>query len=703
MSYRQSRNGGDRRRNDSYDSRSSTYRPPSQYDRDYRASDSYHPPPPGYDSFKPTQGNFSFRFDKPAGISDTPRFEDVGRAGGGRSGGRDHRRDRRDNRGYRPSRGGRPQPWRKLAADRPILSATHDDNKELSFAKSASGVTYRALDELSDSEEAEMDISDSEDGGVPSKKKRRLNGGEETAANSAPKWSNPDPYTAAPPPDSQQTKRKDVVQLIRKARVQPAVINKTEAPAEAADFISCDFDDSDDDEGEDEESQPETSPRGRRHAQNDSDQEDTLVASKNADAQSYAQTPSESDLRRQGYTNPAHLAPSNDLGSRKRTFDDEIKVPEHAKLKKHTTKMGAGGIVKEWQPSKGMNTCPWVTTDHSDCRDGGVWLHKEIVDFYNYAKPRDFEEKLRQGLIDELAKLIRNSQFRDATVYPFGSFKSNLYLPTGDMDLVFCSDSYMSGRAARYSSKNHVFKFGAFIERKQLAVDNHVEKISKARVPLVKYVDSRTGLKVDVSFENITGIRAIETFLAWREQFPDMPVLVTCIKHFLAMRGLNEPANGGIGGTTVICLVVSMLQLSPDVQSRSMTPESHLGQLLLRFFDLYGNRFSYDRVAISMNPPRYIPKSQVTNIVYRNTDRLSIIDPNNPENDISGGSGNIRTIKAAFSQAHDLLRERVATLTRSPNKQAFSSLLEPIFGGNYTSFEDQRDHLYKLWQRSTRR
>lgn len=235
-------------------------------------------------------------------------------------------------------------------------------------------------------------------------------------------------------------------------------------------------------------------------------------------------------------------------------------------------------------------------------------LHKEIVDFYNYAKPRDFEEKLRQGLIDELAKLIRNSQFRDATVYPFGSFKSNLYLPTGDMDLVFCSDSYMSGRAARYSSKNHVFKFGAFIERKQLAVDNHVEKISKARVPLVKYVDSRTGLKVDVSFENITGIRAIETFLAWREQFPDMPVLVTCIKHFLAMRGLNEPANGGIGGTTVICLVVSMLQLSPDVQSRSMTPESHLGQLLLRFFDLYGNRFSYDRVAISMNPPRYIPK-----------------------------------------------------------------------------------------------
>lgn len=373
MSYRQSRNGGDRRRNDSYYSRSSTYRPPSQYDRDYRASDSYHPPPPGYDSFKPPQGNFSFRFDKPAGISDTPRFEDVGRAGGGRSGGRDHRRDRRDNRGYRPSRGGRPQPWRKLAADRPILSATHDDNKELSFAKSASGVTYRALDELSDSEEAEMDISDSEDGGVPSKKKRRLNGGEETAANSAPKWSNPDPYTAAPPPDSQQTKRKDVVQLIRKARVQPAVINKTEAPVEAADFISCDFDDSDDDEGEDEESQPETSPRGRRHAQNDSDQEDTLVASKNADAQSYAQTPSESDLRRQGYTNPAHLAPSNDLGSRKRTFDDEIKVPEHAKLKKHTTKMGAGGIVKEWQPSKGMNTCPWVTTDHSECRDGGVW------------------------------------------------------------------------------------------------------------------------------------------------------------------------------------------------------------------------------------------------------------------------------------------------------------------------------------------
>ena len=143
------------------------------------------------------------------------------------------------------------------------------------------------------------------------------------------------------------------------------------------------------------------------------------------------------------------------------------------------------------------------------------------------------------------------------------------------------------------------------------ATEGDVELIRGAKVPLVKFIDSRTGLKVDVSFENTTGLKAIETFRYWKKQYPAMPVLVTLIKHFLAMRGLNEPVNGGIGGFSVICLVVSMLQQMPDIQSRSKNGEHYYGDLLMDFFDLYGNRFNYQTMAISLNPPGYIPKVSV--------------------------------------------------------------------------------------------
>jgi non-canonical poly(A) RNA polymerase PAPD5/7 len=39
-----------------------------------------------------------------------------------------------------------------------------------------------------------------------------------------------------------------------------------------------------------------------------------------------------------------------------------------------------------------------------------------------------------------------------------------------------------------------------------------------------------------------------------------------------------------------------------------MVQEHHLGELLLDFFDLYGNKFNMTTTAIRMKPPGYIVK-----------------------------------------------------------------------------------------------
>ena len=162
-----------------------------------------------------------------------------------------------------------------------------------------------------------------------------------------------------------------------------------------------------------------------------------------------------------------------------------------------------------------------------------------------------------------------------------------------------------------------MFRFDHFLKTHNLILNGETEVVGKAKVPLVKYVDKVTGLKIDVSFENDTGLIANRTFQEWKATFPAMPILVTVIKHLLAMRGLNEPVNGGIGGFSVTCLVVSLLQNMPQVQSGSMISEHHLGEILMEFLDLYGNQFDTRTTAIQLNPPGYIPKASPIHQVER--------------------------------------------------------------------------------------
>lgn len=78
-------------------------------------------------------------------------------------------------------------------------------------------------------------------------------------------------------------------------------------------------------------------------------------------------------------------------------------------------------------------------------------------------------------------------------------------------------------------------------------------------------------------------------------------------------------------------------------------------------------------------------------------DRLSILDPSNPENDISGGSKLTSRILACFSQAHSILRERMAEAAKGTKTLNFgNTILGPVFGGNYSIFTFQRDFLERV-------
>jgi non-canonical poly(A) RNA polymerase PAPD5/7 len=179
----------------------------------------------------------------PANSDHRPRRQQRGRGG----------RDGRRGGDYAPSYAGPRNnaytshrgrgPYKKPAPHERALLQTRDDTIEQPLGVSDGPNKFRNMEDMSDDEEADMDFdSDTPNGDAADNGKHKMARKQSSSAadgNSVPKWSNPELYSALPPPDETTGKRLDVVKLIRKAKIEAA--EKTDASNAVAandDFIS---------------------------------------------------------------------------------------------------------------------------------------------------------------------------------------------------------------------------------------------------------------------------------------------------------------------------------------------------------------------------------------------------------------------------------------------------------------------------------
>lgn len=327
---------------------------------------------------------------------------------------------------------------------------------------------------------------------------------------------------------------------------------------------------------------------------------------------------------------------------------------------------------------------PWVRNrDHSYPRKISDWLTEEIKDFVSYVSPSQAEIMSRNEAMRRVRALV-NSLWKDAEAHVFGSYATDLYLPGSDIDMVILSPTN------RYDTRAALYQLSSKLRSSGIA--KNVETIAKARVPIIKFVEKQSNVHIDVSFEKLNGIRTVETIQAWKEQFPYLRHFVLVIKQFLAKRKLNEVHTGGLGGFSVICMVVSFLSNHPKLASGQINVEDNLGVLLIEFFELYGKNFNYDDVALHMNGTLgYVSKESNENLQARNPFTLAIQDPNDDANNISRGSFNMRAIKKAFGGAYDMLTERCYSLEYTSFKSRVGkSVLGNIINvkGPIRDFED---------------
>ncbi|KAL5511272.1 hypothetical protein ACEPAH_4487 [Sanghuangporus vaninii] len=292
---------------------------------------------------------------------------------------------------------------------------------------------------------------------------------------------------------------------------------------------------------------------------------------------------------------------------------------------------------------------PWTAyVDWDSCRNVAQLLHKEVEAYIKYISPTSVEHEVRHMTVLLIAASIKKT-YPDAKVLPFGSFETKLYLPQGDIDLV------VKSRTLENADKVAALRSLANIVRRT-GITDKVTLISKAKVPIIKFVTLYGRLAVDISINQSNGVRAGEMINRFIREFPALRALVLIVKSFLRQRNLNEVYSGGLGSYAIVCLVVSHLQMHPKVRRAEIDSAKNLGVLMLEFFELYGRYFNYANTGISLrHGGSYFSKQARGWKDYYRPYLLSIEDPGDISNDISKGSFGIKKVKQTFAGAYEMM------------------------------------------------
>ena len=325
------------------------------------------------------------------------------------------------------------------------------------------------------------------------------------------------------------------------------------------------------------------------------------------------------------------------------------------------------------------SSCPWKTKEYT--RDI-IGLHEEINDFYSFVKPRPQEILFRHEVVDRVRNIVLQV-WPGAKVQLFGSVKTELFLPTSDIDIVVYGE---------WQSLPPVFTLESVLQRTNIAEPDSIRVIDKARVPIVKFVDKLLGIAVDISFNSSSGMKSANVTLHYIRQFPQiLPKLVVIIKQFLFQRDLNETFMGGLGSYTITLMVTSFLQLHPRRQATKS--DANLGVLLLEFFELYGRLFNHQRTGIQVHDGgKYFPKRSWYNRVT--PDLLCIVDPTDYGNNVAKSSSNYLSVKLAFEHAYLILGRGV--LGDDSFAQKEETLLQQIISLD-SEMVEQRDSTMTKW------
>ncbi|XP_050217247.1 uncharacterized protein LOC126668071 isoform X2 [Mercurialis annua] len=272
-------------------------------------------------------------------------------------------------------------------------------------------------------------------------------------------------------------------------------------------------------------------------------------------------------------------------------------------------------------------------------------LHKEIVDFCDFLSPTPEEQEARQTAVKSVFDVIKYI-WPKCMVEVFGSYETGLYLPTSDIDVVIFRSGIKIPQIGLQALSRALSQKG---------IAKKIQVIAKARVPIIKFVEKRSCVSFDISFDVENGPKAAEYIKDAVCKLPALRPLSLILKVFLQQRELNE-----------------------NLRECRISSEHNLGILLVHFFDIYGRKLNTTDVGVSCNGDATFFSKRRKGFVNKGRPGLiSIEDPQAPENDIGKNSFNYFQVRSAFSMAFSTLTNPKTILSLGPNRSILGTIIRP--------------------------
>ncbi len=284
-----------------------------------------------------------------------------------------------------------------------------------------------------------------------------------------------------------------------------------------------------------------------------------------------------------------------------------------------------------------------------------------LTQFMEYSSLSHAETRVRNVVLDHLRAIV-GAAFPKAAVRVFGSFATDLSLPTADLDVVVLTEGldedahfdYLAGDKA--SKVTFMEQLAAHLVPAGFSKRTEINQITRARVPILKTIHQRTRVPVDISFDTTNGPAHTDMVATYLRTHPASRTVIMVMKHFLAQRGLNEPFSGGIGGYTLTCLVMSFFEAypftyAPDPALEEAFPDA---LALLDFLDFMAFKVNFQQVGISL-VEGFFKRSHRKFDMGGGAGPLCVEDPQRRSSDIGAGAFAFDRIKSAMINAHSLL------------------------------------------------
>ncbi|KAG0489203.1 hypothetical protein HPP92_008014 [Vanilla planifolia] len=217
-------------------------------------------------------------------------------------------------------------------------------------------------------------------------------------------------------------------------------------------------------------------------------------------------------------------------------------------------------------------------------------LHKEILDFSEFVSPTPEEQDKRTAAVNHVFEVVKYI-WPHCRVEVFGSFRTGLYLPTSDIDAMILDSKVKRPQTGLYALARALSQRG---------IAKKMQVIAKARVPIVKFVEKKSGIAFDISFDMDSGPKAADFIKEVVEKIPPLKPLCLILKVFLHHRELNEVYTGGIGSYALLAMLIAHLQIhqKSDMQVVKNSMEGNLGILFVQApeNDIGKNSFNYYKV-----------------------------------------------------------------------------------------------------------